>query len=163
MRLRDKVAVVTGGGSGIGEAICLKFVEHSARILVADVDAERAARVTEQIGSLGGEAIAFNVDVTSYDQVADLIRNTVTKSGTIDVLVNSAGIGRFVPTEELTEDDWATTIDVNLSGTFHCCLLAGNEMIKTKKVKIINISSMAGLAGIPNSAPTLPRNMALSG
>jgi len=152
VQLENKVAVVTGGASGIGEAICLRFAAEGAKVVVADVVPANAEAVAKRIQSVGREFLTYTVDVSNYDQVCHMVETTVKRFGTVDILVNCAGLSEFIPTENLPIDKWRRMIDVNLTGTFYCCLAASREMAKKKKGKIINISSMAGLAGIPNSA-----------
>jgi NAD(P)-dependent dehydrogenase (short-subunit alcohol dehydrogenase family) len=152
MRLRDKVTIVTGGGSGIGEAICEKFAHEGAKIVVADISAEGANTVARKVTTIGQNTLPYTVDVTDYDQVAKLVQATTDEFGTIDILVNSAGYGEFIPTEELTLDKWRRMIDVNLNGSYYCCIATAKEMIKRNCGKIINVSSMAGIAGVPGMA-----------
>src|SRR5271167_4735460 len=103
-RLSNKIAIVTGGSSGIGEAISIKFAEEGAKVVVADVKGAEA--VTERINVSGGTASAYKVDVSNPNQVQQLIHSVVEKLGTVDILVNSAGIFNFVSTEEITPEDW---------------------------------------------------------
>lgn len=152
MRLTDKVAIVTGGGSGIGEAICEKFAHEGAKIVVADIDAERAETVAGKVKTIGQKTLPHKVDVADYAQVAKLVQATTDEFGTIDILVNCAGYSEFIPTEELPLDKWRRMIDVNLNGTYYCCIATAKEMMKKNHGKIINVSSMAGIAGVPNNA-----------
>ena len=152
VQLENKVTIVTGGASGIGEAMCLRFAAEGAKVVVADVVPESAEAVAKKIRSTGREALACVADVSNYEQVRSMVEAAVKQFGGVDILVNCAGLSEFIPTEDLPIDKWRRMIDVNLSGTFYCCLAASREMAKKKRGKIINISSMAGLAGIPNSA-----------
>lgn len=152
MRLSERVAVVTGGGSGIGEAICEKFAHEGARIVVADMVAQGANAVAGKVRAIGQRALPYTVNVADYDQVAKLVEATVNEFGRIDILVNCAGYSEFVPTEELPLDSWRRMIDVNLNGTYYCCIATAKEMIRKNYGKIINVSSMAGIVGVPNNA-----------
>lgn len=151
VQLENRVAIVTGGASGIGEAICLRFAAEGAKVVVADVEPASAEAVAEKIRLTDREVLTCTVDVSNYEQVCHMIEATVKRFGTVDILVNCAGLSEFIPTEDLPIDKWLKLIDVNLTGTFYCCLAAAREMAKKGKGKIVNISSMAGLAAIPNS------------
>jgi NAD(P)-dependent dehydrogenase (short-subunit alcohol dehydrogenase family) len=152
MRLSDRVAIVTGGGSGIGEAICEKFAHEGAKIVVADMVPQAANTVAGKVKAIGQRALPYIVNVADYDQVAKLVQATMDEFGRVDILVNCAGYGEFIPTEELPLEKWRRMIDVNLNGTFYCCIATAKEMMKKNYGKIINVSSMAGLAGVPNNA-----------
>ncbi|HYB07495.1 MAG TPA: SDR family NAD(P)-dependent oxidoreductase [Nitrososphaerales archaeon] len=151
MQLENKVAIVTGGASGIGEAICLRFAAEGAKVVVADMEPKNAEAVAKKIQLIDREVLTYTVEVSNYDQVCHMVEATAKRFGTVDILVNCAGISEFVRTEDLPIDKWLKMIDVNLTGTFYCCLSAGREMAKKGKGKIVNISSAAGLAAIPNS------------
>ena len=153
MELERKVAIISGGGSGIGEGICRRFAEEGASVVVADIDAAKAEAVAQQLVSTGGEAVPFTVDVSLYDQVLALVEFTEKRFGKLDILVTSAGISKFGPPEQLSIDWWRKVIDVNLNGLFYCCHAAAKVMMKQKSGKIINIASLAGLIAIPNNAP----------
>jgi 3-oxoacyl-[acyl-carrier protein] reductase len=150
-RLSNKVSIVTGGASGIGEAIAIKFAGEGAKVVIADLDFKQAENVASKIVSAGQAASAYAVNVSDPLQVEQMVKSTIEKFGTIDVLVNSAGIFNFVSTEEITPADWKKILDVDLNGLFYCCLYAGKEMVKRRRGKIINVSSMAGIVGIPNA------------
>ncbi len=153
MQLEGKTAVVTGGASGIGEAIGLKFAEEGAAVVVADLDAAKAEETARRLQSRGRPSMAFALDVSDAGQVQALAEATRERFGRIDILVNSAGISRFGPIEEISLDWWRRVIDVNLHGLFYCCHAAAKMMMQQKSGKIINISSLAGLIGIPNQCP----------
>ena len=153
MKLEGKVAVISGGGSGIGEGVCRRFAEEGASIVVADIDPAKAETVAQQLVSNGTQAVPFTVDVSSYDQVLALVESTEKRFGRLDILVTSAGISRVGPIEELSVDWWRRVIDVNLNGLFYCCHAAAMVMMRQKSGKIINIGSLAGLIAIPNNAP----------
>ena len=153
MKLQGKVAVVSGGGSGIGEGICLRLAEEGASIVVADIDGARAETVAQDLASNGSVAMPFAVDVSLYEQVLALVESTERRFGRLDILVTSAGISRAGPIEQLSIDWWQRVIDVNLNGLFYCCHAAARVMMRQKSGKIINIGSLAGLIGIPNNSP----------
>ncbi len=144
MKLKDKVAVVTGGGQGIGEAICLGFSREGADVLVADMNAETAEKVTKAIQGLGRKSLSFKLDVSDRKQVNEMIAAALKHFGKIDILVNVAGIAKKCPFEEVSEEDWDRVMAVNLKGTFLCSQAAGKEMIKQGGGCIINTASVAG-------------------
>jgi len=151
VRLRDKVAVVVGGASGIGEAISLKFAEEGANVAVVDVNSPLAEVVRGKAKAMGRDALAVATDIRDYEQVTKMTETVIGKFGKIDVLVNSAGISEFGSIEQITIDSWKRIIDVNLTGLFYCCLTVGRKMMEKKKGKIINISSLAGIIGVPGN------------
>jgi len=148
MRLINKIALVTGGGSGLGEAISKRFAEEGAFVFVSDIDFEEAQRVSEEIGD---SALALMQDVADESAWVETIANIVSTKGQLDVLVNNAGICIHGTVESASLDDWRKTQSVNLESVF----LGTREAIKVMKVlggSIINISSIMGLVGDPNVA-----------
>ena len=152
MTLADKVVVVTGGASGMGETICPLLAEAGATVIIADRNNVAAQAVAARILEAGGKVDARELDVSQSGQVAEFFSRVVEKWGTIDALVNCAAVTEFLPVEEITESQWRRMIDVDLGGTFYCCREAGKEMIRRKRGKIVNFSSTAGLAGVPYMA-----------
>lgn len=145
MRLKNKVALVTGGGSGIGEAICIRLAEEGATVMVADINEDSARRVAE---SIGDGAVAIQQDVTSEERWLEVINACVARCGGLDVLVNNAGIAIIGTAEDATLEDWRTTQSVNLDAVF----MGTREAIKAMKStggSIINISSVEGIIGEP--------------
>lgn len=149
MRLKGKVAIITGGAAGIGRGIAEAFVREGARVAIADRDAAKAHETVAQLQSGGGEAAAFDVDVSNGASVARMVAGVVSRFGRLDILVNNAGIRYVKPFLEYSEDEWRKTIDVNLTGLFLCCRAAVPEMLKNGKGKILNLSSVAGEFGRP--------------
>ena len=145
--LQDKVAVVTGGGRGIGEAISVTFAENGAAVVVADVDLTSSSSVAERIRSLGGEAEAMHLDVSDIGEVGVRCDGIVRRFGRIDIWVNNAGITQNLPIEELGEQDWDRLMNVDLKGVFFCSQAAYRVMMAQKRGKIINIGSLAGERG----------------
>ena len=150
MRLKDKVAIVTGGAAGIGRGMVEAFAREGARVAIADRDMANARDVVAQVRSAGGEAEAFEVDVSSGASATRMVNDVVARYGRLDILVNNAGIRYVKPFLEYTEDEWRRTLDVNLTGLFLCCRAAVPQMLKTNKGKIINVSSVAGEFGRPH-------------
>ena len=144
MRLKGKATIVTGGGQGIGEAICLAFSQEGSDVLVADIKRETAERVCKQVESIGRKSLPFKLDVSDAKQVNEMIKTALNHFGKIDILVNVAGIAKKSSFEDLSEDDWDRVMAVNLKGTFLCSQAAGREMIKQGGGCIVNIASVAG-------------------
>jgi len=156
MKLKDQVAIVTGGGRGLGEAICLCLAEEGAEVVVSDLKGDLAAKVSEKVEAMGRKSLAVTTDVRHSKDCQDLIERTVNAFGKIDILVCNAGVGGYVKRpdsdapltlENISEEDWDYTLDVNLKGVFLCCRAAAPHFKKQKKGKIINISSVAGRKG----------------
>jgi meso-butanediol dehydrogenase/(S,S)-butanediol dehydrogenase/diacetyl reductase len=148
MRLADKTAIVTGGGSGIGHAIATRFAAEGATVVVADVVAERAEAVAAELeGSL-----AVHADITSTDDVERLVREVTEAQGRIDVLVNNAGFGGADGVLEIDEEAWDFEVDVNLKGAFLCSKAVLPGMIERGGGVIVNIASVNGMAFFANEA-----------
>jgi NAD(P)-dependent dehydrogenase (short-subunit alcohol dehydrogenase family) len=150
-QLAGKTALVTGAGSGLGRAIAIAYAEAGARVAVADISFEKAVETVEMIKCQGGEAIAKALDVTKRREVAEITDDVVQKLGVLDILVNSAGRAIRGTALDYKEDDWATIIGVNLTGTFFCCQAAGRYMAAQHRGKIINIASIGGFIAYPGS------------
>ena len=146
--LQDKVAVITGGGSGIGLRIGRAFAKAGADIVVASRNQENLDKAADEIKSLGRESLAVATDVCIPDQVDNMVKQTMDKFGRIDILVNNAGAAiTFKNVEDLSPDEWNATLALNLTGPFLVSTAAGRVMIAQQSGKIINISSGAGLKG----------------
>ena len=146
MRLKDRVAIVTGASRGIGRAIALALAREGASVVVADK--EPGDETVKMIQELGRPALYAEVDVRDAASVEQLVSRTNSKFGKIDVLVNNAGVFIFARVEDMTEEQWDLTFDVNMKGMFLCCKAVAREMISRKvSGKIVNVSSSAGLAG----------------
>ena len=150
--LTDKVAIITGGGTGIGQTIALEFVKAGANVVIASRKQSNLDSTVEKIKALGKTALAIATDIRVPEQVDDLIKQTVDKFGRIDIMVNNAGASFMSPVEEMTPNGWDTIININLKGTFLCCRAAGKVMIEQKSGKIINVASTAGVNGSPRMA-----------
>jgi len=152
MRLKDKVAIVTGAGQGIGRAIALEFAKEGARVTVNARKLEPLEEVVKEIRKGGGESLAAAGDVSKMADVDGIIAKTVNAFGRLDILVNNAGILISADVEHHSEQIWDDTMDINVKGTFFCIQRALPEMIKQGRGKIINIASIAGQIGFPNAA-----------
>lgn len=152
MRLKDRVCIVTGGGSGIGEATCRLFAREGARLVVADRNAETAEATAVEAREAGCEALALGVDVADPEDVKAMIEETVAHQGRLDVLVNNAGYGIPGSVVETGEEDWNALIAVNLTGVFLCSKYAIPVMSRQGGGVIVNVASVVASVGIANRA-----------
>ena len=147
MKLKDKVAIVTGGASGIGKAIAERYAKEGARVVIADLNAAAAEQLGQQ---LGNGAFAVQFDVTSQESIDYLIATVVEIAGRIDILVNNAGIFAMAPITEITREQWHKLFAVNSEGKFFTMQAVARQMIKQGHGgKIINLASQAGRRGEP--------------
>ena len=148
MRLQGKVAIVTGGASGMGKAICLRYAKEGASVVVADMNATGAQKVVDEITGAGGQAAAAQVDVRDQAQVQAMVDTAVREFGGLDILVNNAGVGKIIPFFETTEKDWDFMFDINCKGLLWCSQAAAKVMIEQGRGgKIVNLASQAGRRG----------------
>ena len=153
MRLSGKVAIVTGGGSGIGRAVCELFAQEGASVVVADTDPEGGRETTARIKSAGGQAVFVPTDVSEEPQVEELVRTALNAYGAVNVLVNNAAAFVFRTVEDITESDWRLAIDVNLMGA---ALLIKHVLPSMKAAgggSIVNMGSIGGFTAQPASVP----------
>jgi len=149
MELKDLVAVITGGGKGIGKAIAEKFFIEGARVVIWDMDLPLAKNVATSLDSSGQKTMAIKVDITNEKEVEKAVSEVISEFGRIDILVNNAGISRHRPIEEMTLEIFESVMKVNLTGTFLCCRAVTSIMKKQGRGKIINIASLGGRTGRP--------------
>jgi len=153
-RLENKVAIVTGGGRGLGKVYCLRLAEEGAKVVVADILEREAEATVSEIKAKGGAAIALKADVTSEASTQRMAEETVKKFGRIDILVNNAGIaGVSKPTDEITSEEWDRVMAVNVKGVFFCTKHAIPCMRKAGAGSIINLSSIYGIVSAPDVPP----------
>lgn len=150
-QLTGKTALVTGGGSGLGRAICCGFSDAGARVIAADISLTHAEQTANLVKEGGGVAQAEELDVSNKANVEDLVDRVVRKWGAVDILVNSAGRAIRGTALDYSEENWDAIINVNLKGTFLCCQAVGKHMAERKTGKIINIASIGGFIAYPGS------------
>lgn len=147
------IAIVTGGGSGIGAAIARRLAaERDFSVIVGDVEIGAAERVAEAIRAEGGQASAYELDVTDPASAEALARQVMKAYGRIDVLVNNAGVGVAGTVLDTRPEDWARMFRVNVDGTFHCCRAVLPHMIEARRGSIVNLGSVAGMVAIRDRA-----------
>ena len=147
-KLDQRVAIVTGGGTGIGRNISLEFAKAGAAVVVGSRTLANLERVADEIRAMGGRSLAVRTDVRIPEQINNLVRQTIDKFGRIDILVNNAGIEYRTTLLTMSEEVWDDVINTNLKGVFFCTQAVARYMIEQKYGKIINISSIAGMRGM---------------
>lgn len=147
MRLKDKVAIITGGAKGIGRQTALLFLHEGAKVVVADFDESSGITLEEEIHKLGGEGFFVHVNVADHAQAASMIHAVVNRYGKVDILINNAGITRDGFLTKTSPDQWEQVIAVNLTGVFNCTQAAAAVMMTQGSGRIINASSVVGLYG----------------
>jgi len=147
-----KVAIVTGSARGIGKSIAANLADNGISLVITDVMMEQAEETAQELAEKGVETLAIKADVSNFKEVEDLFRKTVDKFGTVDYLVNNAGITRDNLTIRMSESDWDLVLDINLKGSFLCAQQAAKIMMKKRSGSIVNISSVSGLLGTAGQA-----------
>ena len=147
-----RVAVVTGGASGMGEATCHELGRRGHKVAVLDLNDEAAQRVAEELRAQGVTALGVAADVTDRPMVEEAFAKVRSELGSVGILVTSAGLFDFSPFTEITPESWARIIDVNLTGTFHCCQVAIPDMVAAGWGRIVMISSSSAQRGSPFAA-----------
>jgi NAD(P)-dependent dehydrogenase (short-subunit alcohol dehydrogenase family) len=144
-RLGGKIAVITGGGQGIGLACVEALAEAGARVVIADRDVKLAEGAKADLKKKGYEIEVVSMDVTDSARVTEVADQLASRYGKVDILVNNAGIARSeTPAETVADEHWLNVIDVNLNGTFWCCRAFGKHMLQSKSGTIVNVGSMSG-------------------
>jgi NAD(P)-dependent dehydrogenase (short-subunit alcohol dehydrogenase family) len=152
MRVKDKIAVVTGAGSGMGKAIARRLAGEGATIVVADINEKGMQATVAELTAQGAKAVGEKVDVSNRDDVQRAMQHIVDQFGRIDILVNNAGVTRHRPFLSLTAADWDYVLAVDLKGVFFCCQAVAPHMIARRYGKILNISSISGTGASSHAA-----------
>ncbi len=150
-RLEGKIALVTGSAQGLGKEIALSLAQNGCSLVLADlVDPEETAK---QIAEIGSRSISVKVDISDEAEVKNMVEKAISEYEKVDILVNNAGISQlsYTATEDLPSEEWDKIIAVNLRGTFLCCKHVGKQMIGSDGGSIINISTTAGVTGVPRA------------
>ncbi|WP_127483715.1 SDR family NAD(P)-dependent oxidoreductase [Paenibacillus ehimensis] len=167
MNLRNKVALVTGGGTGIGRAACLALAERGAAVIVNySRSAADAEETVQRIKDIGGQAAAIRADVSQDREVRHMVDQAVRQFGTVDLLVNNAGITRHLSMEDLeaaTDEVWDELYGVNVKGMFFCARAVAPFMKSSKQGAIVNVGSIAGITGLGSSLPYAVSKAAVHG
>ena len=156
MRLKDKVAIVTGGNSGIGRAIVDCFAAEGAIVVVVALNQTRIDSTVEEVEASGGRAVGFRVDVSVQDETRELMDKVATEFGRIDILINNAGLTRYRPFATMTGEDWDLVLNVDLKGVFFCAQAVAPHMARQQYGRIVNISSAAGTGSTPGASAGSP-------
>lgn len=153
MRLKDRVAIITGGAKGIGGAIATAYHREGARVVIPDIDRDALEKKEQEIRSLGGQIHTLPLDISRPENVQQLIRETMECFGRLDILVNNAVWAFYGPFLDMTLENWQKTLDVALTAYFLCAQAAARQMRLQNRGKIIHIASIAGRTGIIRSIP----------
>lgn len=151
-KLQGKVAIITGGASGIGEAAARLFVSEGAKVVLVDLNEEKGKAVEADLKAQNAGALFIKANITSEEEVANIFKQTVETFGKVDIVFNNAGIGRVFPSHELEYSEWRNTVNVDLDGVFLVARESIREMLKTGGGSIVNTASMYGWVGSPGSA-----------
>lgn len=142
--LSDRIAIVTGGGQGIGREIVRTLAKTGAHIVIAEFDPQTAEDAAQEVRNLGRQSIAIQTDVRNHDSVEAMVARAIDTFGKIDILVNNAGIALNIASENCSVDEWNRILGVNLFGVIWCCTAVGRHMLERKSGVIVNIASMSG-------------------
>ena len=149
MRLKDKIAIVTGSASGLGRAMAKRFAQEGASVVIADINKEGIDAVVAEVQAAGGKASGYKVDVAKRAEVTQFMKAVHDQYGRIDILVNNAGVNCLKPFLAMNEEDWDFVLSVDLKGVFFCSQAIAEIMMKQKSGKILNIASPQGNGGAP--------------
>jgi 3-oxoacyl-[acyl-carrier protein] reductase len=147
VKLKDKIAIVTGAGQGIGRSIALKMAQEGADVVIAEVNPKTGNQTRMEVEALGGKALFFPLDVADQRQVRGMVKEVLKIWGRIDILVNNAGFDRGATLLKVKEEDWDAVLGVHLKGTMNCIQAVASDMVEHRYGKIVNLSSIYGKSG----------------
>lgn len=147
MRLKDKTAIITGGGSGIGRETAIKFAREGAKVAVWDINLGEANKTVKEISELEGISKAYKVDVTNRLEIEEITNKVIKEFSKIDILVNNAGITADATLIKMKEEQWDRVIDINLKGVFNCGQIVSRYMVEQGNGVILNAASVVGIYG----------------
>ncbi|MCF6466136.1 3-oxoacyl-[acyl-carrier-protein] reductase [Clostridium sp. Cult2] len=147
MRLKDKTAIITGGGSGIGKETAIKFAGEGAKVAIWDINLEEANKTAEEISKLEGIAKTYKVDVTNRLEIEEVTDKVIKEFSKIDILVNNAGITMDATLIKMKEEQWDRVMDINLKGVFNCGQIVSRHMVEQRNGVILNAASVVGIYG----------------
>ncbi len=163
-KLQGKTAVVTAAGQGLGEAIARTLAREGATVAISDINREQVERVGAEIEAAGGTVIVSVTDVTKAAQVEDMVKNTLARTGTVNILVNAAGgFDRFAPITDIDEEDWDKVMALNMKTAFLCTRAVARTMMDNRNGRVINIASLGGVGPNPYGPSYLPYGAAKAG
>lgn len=146
-RLENKVAIITGGAAGIGKATATLFAQEGAKVVIWDLDSQRGEELANLLNSQGHTAIFSKVNSANYQEIEAAAKSVFDKFGSIDILINNAGITRDSSLKKMTPEQWQQVIDINLTGVFYCTKIISEYMLQKNYGRIVNASSVVGLYG----------------
>jgi NAD(P)-dependent dehydrogenase (short-subunit alcohol dehydrogenase family) len=152
MKLKDKVALVTGASKGIGKGIAIRYAQEGAAVVIASRSMELLSGIAKEINKAGGQALALPLDVRRPESIQEVVDRTVQEYGRLDIMVNNAGVSMAHPSEALPHIDWIRAVETDLFGVFYGCQSAGRQMMKQGGGCIINITSIYGIVAAPMRA-----------
>lgn len=154
MQFKDKIVLITGSASGIGRATALAFAKEGATVIVSDINEKGGQKTVAALQEGGSKAVFIKADVTDFAQVENLIAQIVAQFGRLDIAINNAGIsGSMARTADVSLDNWHQVMNVNTNSVFYCLKVEIQQMLQQGAGIIINVASIAGLKGLPNSLP----------
>ena len=152
MKLKNKVALITGASKGIGKGIAIRYAHEGAAVILASRSMDLLSAIADEINNEGGQALALKVDVRKHKSIQGVVDKTVEKFNRLDIMVNNAGISMAHPSEDLSPEDWTRAVETDLFGVFYGCQSAARQMMKQGGGCIINITSIYGLVAAPMRA-----------
>jgi 3-oxoacyl-[acyl-carrier protein] reductase len=152
MKLKDKVAIITGASKGIGKGIALRYCQEGAAVVLASRSMDLLSPIADEIRKKGGRAMALPVDVRKHESIQGVVDRTIQEYGRLDIMVNNAGISMAHPSEDLAVEDWTAALETDLFGVFYGCQSAGRQMMEQESGCIINITSAYGIVAAPMRA-----------